>query len=97
MKGIKELKARLNEDVEFKKKFCGLKDIDEMLDVARKEGYEVTMDEISCDQELTDDMLEAVAGGKGVTRTDYVNIVLSDDSTIYVPGKDNTAIKGGQK
>ena len=63
MKGIKELKARLNEDVEFKKKFCGLKDIDEMLDVARKEGYEVTMDEISCDQELTDDMLEAIAGG----------------------------------
>lgn len=63
MKGIKELKARLNEDVEFKKKFCGLKDIDGMLDVARKEGYEVTMDEISCDQELTDDMLEAIAGG----------------------------------
>lgn len=63
MKGIKELKARLNEDVEFKKKFCGLKDIDEMLDVARREGYEVTMDEISCDQELTDDMLEAIAGG----------------------------------
>ena len=63
MKGIKALKARLNEDGEFKKKFCGLKDIDEMLDVARKEGYEVTMDEISCDQELTDDMLEAVAGG----------------------------------
>ncbi len=63
MKGIKELKARLNEDVEFKKKFCGLKDIYEMLDVARKEGYEVTMDEISCDQELTDDMLEAIAGG----------------------------------
>lgn len=63
LKGIKELKARLNEDVEFKKKFCGLKDIDEMLDVARKEGYEVTMDEISCDQELTDDMLEAIAGG----------------------------------
>lgn len=63
MKGIKELKERLNEDVEFKKKFCGLKDIDEMLDVARREGYEVTMDEISCDQELTDDMLEAIAGG----------------------------------
>lgn len=63
LKGIKELKARLNEDVEFKKKFCGLKDIDEMLDVARREGYEVTMDEISCDQELTDDMLEAIAGG----------------------------------
>ena len=63
MKGIKELKVRLNEDVEFKKKFCGLKDIDEMLDVARKEGYEVTMDEISCDQELTDDMLDAIAGG----------------------------------
>ncbi len=63
MKGIKELKARLNGDLEFKKKFCGLKDIDEMLDVARREGYEVTMDEISCDQELTDDMLEAIAGG----------------------------------
>ena len=61
MKGIKELKVRLNEDVEFKKKFCGLKDIDEMLDVARKEGYEVTMDEISCDQELTDDMRVIVA------------------------------------
>ena len=66
MKGIKELKVRLNEDVEFKKKFCGLKDIDEMLDVARKEGYEVTMDEISCDQELTDDMLEAIAGGSRI-------------------------------
>ncbi len=63
MKGIKELKAKLNEDVEFKKRFCGLKDIDEMLDLAIKEGYEVTMDEISCDQELTDDMLEAIAGG----------------------------------
>ena len=34
-----------------------------MLVVASKEGYEVTMDEISCDQELTDDMLEAIAGG----------------------------------
>lgn len=60
---MKELKARLNEDAEFKKRFCGLKNIDEMLDVARKEGYRVTMDEVSCDQELTDDMLEAVAGG----------------------------------
>lgn len=76
MKGIKELKARLNEDVEFKKKFCGLKDIDEMLDVARKEGYEVTMDEINCDQELTDDMLEAIAGGVKGKYTHTINLYI---------------------
>lgn len=76
MKGIKELKTRLNEDAEFKKRFCGLKDIEEMLEVAREEGYEVTMDEISCDQELTDDMLELIAGGaKGkYTRTIHLYI-----------------------
>ena len=65
--------------------------------MAKRLGFEINEEEILKDEELNEDMLEAVAGGKGVTRTDYENIVMADYSKMYISGKENTAIEGGQK
>lgn len=97
MHGIKEFKEKLKNDKGFREKFKNIKNERDVVKLAKRLGFKINEEEILKDEELNEDMLEAVAGGKGVTRTDYVNIVLSDDSTIYVPGKDNTAIEGEQK
>ena len=97
MNGVKEFKEKLKNDKGFREKFKNIKNEQDAVKLAKRLGFKINEEETLKDEELNEDMLEAVAGGKGVTRTDYVNIVLSDDSTIYVPGKDNTAIEGGQK
>ncbi len=96
MNGVKEFKEKLKNDKGFRERFKNIKNEQDAVKLAKRLGFEINEEEILKDEELNEDMLEAVAGGKGVTRTDYVNIVLSNDSTIYVPGEDNTAIKGGQ-
>ena len=97
MSGIKEFKEKLKNDKGFREKFKNIKTEPDAVKLAKRLGFEINEEEILKDEELNEDMLEAVAGGKGVTRTDYENIVLADDSEMYIYGKENTAIEGGQK
>ena len=97
MSGIKEFKEKLKNDKGFREKFKNIKNEQDAVKLAKRLGFEINEEEILKDEELNEDMLEAVAGGKGVTRTDYENIVLADDSEMYIYGKENTAIEGGQK
>lgn len=64
MKDIKELKKRLKNDIEFKKLFLNKKDIKELVKVAYENGYDVSEEDLEKDEELSEDALEAVAGGK---------------------------------
>lgn len=97
MSGIKEFKEKLKNDKGFREKFKNIKNEQDAVKLARRLGFEINEEEILKDEELNEDMLEAVAGGKGVTRTDYENIVLADDSKMYISGKEDTAIEGEQK
>lgn len=64
MKDIKELKKRLKNDIEFKKLFLNKKDIKELVKVAYENGYDVSEEDLEKDEELSEDALEAVSGGK---------------------------------
>ncbi|MBR1779296.1 MAG: Nif11-like leader peptide family RiPP precursor [Clostridia bacterium] len=64
MKGIKELKERLKDDREFKNLFASKKDAMEIIDLAREYGYDIAADDVERDEELSEEMLAAVAGGK---------------------------------
>ncbi len=64
MKGLKELKEKLNEDISFKELFLNAQNIDEFVDIAKSRGFEVNSEDVDQDDELSNDMLEAVAGGK---------------------------------
>lgn len=99
MSGIKEFKEKLKNDKGFREKFKNIKNEQDAVKLARRLGFEINEEEILKDEELNEDMLEAVAGGgKGrITRTDYENIVLADYSKMYISGKENTAIEGEQK
>ena len=65
MKNIDDLKERLKTDVEFKKLFENKRDVNDLIKVARENGYDVSEEDLEKDEVLSEDMLEAVAGGKG--------------------------------
>lgn len=74
MKNLEDLKKDIKNNPEVKNHFANVKDEKEAAKVAQSLGYEVSEDELKNDEELNEDMLEAVAGGKGDTkiRQDYV-------------------------
>ena len=65
MKNIDDLKERLKTDIEFKKLFANKRDVNELIKVARENGYDVSEKDLEKDEELSEDVLEAVAGGSG--------------------------------
>lgn len=68
LKSIDKLKEKLNSDKSFKELFINIKTLDEAIDLARQHGFDVDQIEVSEDEGLTDNILEAVAGGKGQKR-----------------------------
>lgn len=76
---IEEFKRRLEDDLEFKELFINVDNLDEAVAIARENGYNLDMDSVINDRRLTDDMLEAVAGGSNKDSneegfTDYLDI-----------------------
>ena len=57
MKVIKEWLERINTDENFSKKFENLNDVKEVVELAEKEGYKITEDE------LMDLQIDMVSGG----------------------------------
>ncbi len=74
MKSAKEFKERIKTDPEFKDKFKGIQDVNEAIRIAKENGYDLKNCSPQEEQELTEDMLENVAGGKNdveITRDIY--------------------------
>lgn len=65
MRNINDLKEKLKYDENFKDKFSSIKDPKEAVKLAKKFGFNVNENEVENDPELSEDVLEAVAGGKG--------------------------------
>lgn len=81
LKNLEDLKRDIKNNPEVKKYFANVKDEKEAAELARKLGYEVSESELQNDEELNEDMLEAVAGGKGDTK------IRQDYNFIPEPGK----------
>lgn len=66
MKTLKDLKETMSKDEELKKKFMSLKSKEEAAKLAQDMGYEISLEELENDEEINEDLLESVAGGKAV-------------------------------
>lgn len=79
MKNLEDLKRDIKNNPEVKKYFANIKDEKEATELARKLGYEVSESELQKDEELNEDMLEAVAGGKRDTKMKTTRIFVPED------------------
>ncbi len=83
-KKIIEFKERMEDEAEFRNLFAKAYNLDEIVDIAKENGYDLDMDEIMNDPELSDQFLEAVAAGRDDAYTGIVtddrNLVLQADS-----------------
>lgn len=59
MKNFAEFKARFESDAAFRAKFAGVKDENQLIDVAKAEGYDLS----GANELLSDEQLDNVAGG----------------------------------
>lgn len=66
---IIDFKEKLEEDESFKEKIAGASNLDEVVDIAKEFGCEIELDDILEDVELSDELLEAAAGGASDTYT----------------------------
>lgn len=83
MKNLENLKMDIKKNTEIKNCFANVKDEKEAAKIAKKLGYEVSETELKNDEELNEDMLEAVAGGKG----DSTTVTKEDTIVVTEPGK----------
>jgi len=90
MKDIEKLKKQLKEDSSFREKFKNVKDADEAISLANNLGYKVTKEDFDNDNELNEDLLEAVSGGKNSTKLRINHFVMEDGSSIYRKKTDKT-------
>ncbi len=77
---ILKFKEKLEEDAEFRHLFVNAFNLDEIVDIARENDIDLDLDEIMNDPELSDQFLEAVAGGNGDT---YVHKLFGDKNVIF--------------
>lgn len=63
MKGIEEFKTFLKGNKGFKNEFCGVKNVKEAIKLAKQSGFELNENDVKRDDELSSDLLDAVAGG----------------------------------
>ncbi len=60
---IIDFKEKLEEDESFREKIAGASNLDEVVDIAKECGCKIELDDILEDVELSDELLEAAAGG----------------------------------
>ena len=63
MKNAKEFEERMHEE-KFARLFSNAKSDEEIIKIAAEQGYDIKKEDIQ-NFEMTDEMLESVAGGKG--------------------------------
>ena len=64
--GMKELLEKLETDSAFAEKFKGCKNLDDVIEMAEKEGYEITEEELEALTDVSVDDLSKAAGGFGL-------------------------------
>ena len=62
-KGLEDFKEELLNGHTFDGKFKNVTSMEEVYQIAKDEGYDFSMDELE-DNEISDDILDSVAGGK---------------------------------
>lgn len=82
MRDIEKLKKQLKEDNSFKERFKDVKDEDEAILLAKELGYDIKKEELENDEELNEDLLEAVSGGKNSTIMKVRNFATGDGAVI---------------
>ena len=85
MNSLEKFKLAIRNE-EFKNKFSSVRNIDEALKIAKSNGYDLNKDEVLRDNELREDMLDAVAGGKEaeVEEINHTTITSGKNSHTYV-------------
>lgn len=87
-------KEKMDGDENFRKLFTDAYNLDEIIDIARENGYDLDMDEIMDDAELSDQFLEAVAGGKDNT---YSQILYGNSNVVFKANSKEEAQKNGEQ
>lgn len=90
MRDIEKLKKQLKEDNSFKEKFKDVKDAEEAVILAKELGYDIKKEELENDEDLNEDLLEAVSGGKNRTKISLYNFATEDGAVINVGGEKYT-------
>ena len=63
--GINELREKVKSDKALAEQFKGLKTPEEAVEVAKKNGYDISVSDLERMAELSEEQLKAVAGGAG--------------------------------
>ncbi|MBO6204948.1 MAG: Nif11-like leader peptide family RiPP precursor [Selenomonas sp.] len=74
MAKMNELMKKL-EDEAFAKKFADCKSAEDFVAVAKKEGYDISAEDVESEQELSDDDLAKVAGGGGLIKYGCLGVI----------------------
>lgn len=72
-KGLDEFKEALIEGETFNGGLNNITSLEDVYDIAQKNGYDFTMEELET-SDISDDILECVAGGKGSNDVSETNI-----------------------
>ena len=84
---ILKFKEKLEEDAEFRHLFVNAFNLDEIVDIARENDIELDLDEIMNDPELSDQFLEAVAGGGKKAEDDtYTHKLIGNKNFVFEAG-----------
>lgn len=86
---IIDFKEKLEEDESFREKIAGASNLDEVVDIAKEFGCEIELDEILEDVELSDELLEAAAGG---VNNAYMNTMIGDDNFLLKTSNEEAKI-----
>jgi predicted ribosomally synthesized peptide with nif11-like leader len=71
MAGVKAFKEKIIADEAFGKKFANVKTPEELVSLAKADGFDFTVEDIKNNTDLTDAELSAVAGGGSVFANTY--------------------------
>lgn len=90
---IIDFKEKLEEDESFREKIAGASNLDEVVDIAKECGCKIELDEILEDVELSDELLEAAAGG---VRDTYIHSLIGDYNFEFIADSEEDALKIAQ-
>lgn len=82
-KGLEEFREEIVNGHTFDGKFKNITSMEEVYQIAKDEGYEFSQDELE-DSEISDDILDSVAGGKNDKVYEDVTLNSSKDLTVNV-------------
>ncbi len=83
---ILKFKEKLEENEEFRHLFVNAFNLDEIVDIARENDIDLDLDEIMNDPELSDQFLEAVAGGKKAEDDTYTYRLTGNKNFVFEAG-----------